>query len=82
MVIEKQSEEERERGGEQCKDGEYLENIGNKTKKLKNIGRFYKYAENIYKRVATPVRDKAITIAKKREFSRPVNCFVFLWMGE
>ena len=52
----------RERGGE-CKDGEYLENIGNKTKKLKIIGRFYKSVEKIYKRVAMPVRDKAITIA-------------------
>ena len=53
---------ERERG-KKWKDGEYLENIGNKMKKLKNIGRFYTYVEKIYKRVARPVRDKAITIA-------------------
>ena len=64
MLIGKQSKKERERGGGgECKDGEYLENIGNKMKKFKNIGRFYKYAENIYERVARHVRDKVITIA-------------------
>ena len=56
-LIEKQSE------GERGKYEKNLENIGNKTKKLKNIGRFYKYVEKIYKRVARPVRDKGITIA-------------------
>ena len=61
MFIRKQSEEERERE-EKCKDEKYLENIWNKTKKLKYIGSFYKYVENIYKRVAGPVRGKAITI--------------------
>ena len=50
--------------------------------KLKNIGRFYKCVQNIYKRVARPVRDKAITLTKKREFLRSVNCFVFTWMHE
>ena len=32
-------------------------------KKFKNIGRLSKYVEKIYKRVAKPVRDKAITLA-------------------
>ena len=39
MFIGKQLEGEK--GGGECKDGEYLENVGNKTKKLKNTGRFY-----------------------------------------
>ena len=47
--------------GKQSK-GEYLENIKNKTKKLKNIGMSYKYVEKIYKRVVRPVRAKVITI--------------------
>ena len=62
MHIGKQSEEERERE-KKCKNGEPLEIIGNKAKKLKNIGRFYKYVENMYERVTRPARDKAITIA-------------------
>ena len=37
--------------GKQSK-GEYFENTKNKTKKLKNIGKFYKYVEKECKRVA------------------------------
>ena len=48
---------------------------------MKNTHGFYKYIENI-KKVVRLVRDKEITIAYKREFSRPMNCFVFMQMSE
>ena len=35
-----------------------------------------------YRKVARVVRDKVIVIAWKREFFRPVNSFIFMWISE